>query len=57
MPHDMSIVGFDDIRLAEFTEPPLTTVRLPRGEPAERVLQALLIAAASKGRNQNSKRF
>jgi DNA-binding LacI/PurR family transcriptional regulator len=42
VPHDISIVGFDDIRLAEFTEPPLTTVRLPRTELAERAFHALL---------------
>ncbi len=42
VPRDMSIVGFDDIRLAEFTEPPLTTVRLSRGELAESALRALL---------------
>jgi DNA-binding LacI/PurR family transcriptional regulator len=29
IPEDISIVGFDDIPLAEFFDPPLTTVRLP----------------------------
>ena len=28
-PHDISIVGFDDIALAAYFDPPLTTVRLP----------------------------
>ena len=42
VPSDISIVGFDDIHLAEFTEPPLTTVRLSRGELAERAFHALL---------------
>jgi DNA-binding LacI/PurR family transcriptional regulator len=42
VPRDISIVGFDDIRLAEFTEPPLTTVRLPRKELAEHAFHALL---------------
>ena len=27
IPDDLSVIGFDDIRLAEFTIPPLTTVR------------------------------
>jgi len=40
-------VGFDDIRLAEFTDPPLTTVRLPRKELAEHAFHAL-ISDASK---------
>jgi DNA-binding LacI/PurR family transcriptional regulator len=29
IPEDMAIVGFDDIPMAEYMDPPLTTVRLP----------------------------
>ncbi|HEX8993587.1 MAG TPA: LacI family DNA-binding transcriptional regulator [Anaerolineales bacterium] len=29
IPQDLAIVGFDDIPMAEFLDPPLTTVRLP----------------------------
>jgi LacI family transcriptional regulator len=29
VPHDLSIVGFDDVRLASFTNPPLTTISQP----------------------------
>ena len=29
IPEDLSVVGFDDISLAAYYEPPLTTVRLP----------------------------
>lgn len=42
VPEDVSIIGFDDIQFAQFTEPPLTTVRLPRAELAERVFEALV---------------
>ncbi len=35
VPHQVSIVGFDDIPLAEFTAPPLTSVHQPMGEMAE----------------------
>jgi len=42
VPRDISIVGFDDIRLAQFTEPPLTTVRLSREDLAEHAFHALV---------------
>lgn len=40
-PRDMSIVGFDDIELCELFDPPMTTIRLPRHEMAERFATAL----------------
>jgi len=42
IPDDLSVVGFDDIRLAEFTTPPLTTVRMSQKELATIAFQALL---------------
>ncbi|WP_327258720.1 LacI family DNA-binding transcriptional regulator [Streptomyces sp. NBC_01240] len=41
VPDDIAVVGFDDIPMAEHTEPPLTTVRQPTrqmGETAARML-------------------
>ncbi len=32
IPGDLSVVGFDDVNFAEFTQPALTTVRIPRSE-------------------------
>ena len=42
IPEDLSVVGFDDIRLAEFTIPPLTTVQMSQHELAKIAFQALL---------------
>ena len=42
VPQDVSVIGFDDIHFAEFTEPPLTTVVLSRRELAEKAIHALL---------------
>jgi DNA-binding LacI/PurR family transcriptional regulator len=42
VPEDVSVVGFDDLRLSAFTTPPLTTVRQPAAEIAERATQLLL---------------
>lgn len=42
VPKDISVVGFDDIWLAEFTDPPLTTVRFPRDQVAEQACRALM---------------
>jgi DNA-binding LacI/PurR family transcriptional regulator len=42
VPHEVSVVGFDDLRLASFASPPLTTVHQPAREIAERATQILL---------------
>ena len=41
VPKDLSIIGFDDIRFAQFTTPPLTTVRMSRFDIARSAFQAL----------------
>jgi LacI family repressor for deo operon, udp, cdd, tsx, nupC, and nupG len=41
VPRDISIVGFDDIRYAEVTDPPLTTISQPAEEIGERVMYQL----------------
>jgi LacI family transcriptional regulator len=42
IPQDLSIVGFDDIRLAQFMTPPLTTVQMSQTEIAQLSFSALL---------------
>ena len=46
VPHDVSVVGFDDIPLASYTDPGLTTVRQPLREMGELATQMLLSSFA-----------
>lgn len=41
IPRDVSVIGFDDIAMSAFTQPALTTVRLPRDEVARAAFRAL----------------
>ncbi len=41
VPHDLSVVGLDDIAFAEYTLPPLTTIRLSRTDLARAAFNAL----------------
>jgi LacI family transcriptional regulator len=56
IPRDLSLVGFDDIRLSQFTTPPLTTVQMSQTVLAEYAFQALLDevqrASAKTGGNE-----
>jgi len=42
VPEQLSIVGFDDVRLAAYTNPPLTTVRQSKHEMGSRAAKLLL---------------
>jgi DNA-binding LacI/PurR family transcriptional regulator len=42
VPDDIAVVGFDDLGVAERTTPPLTTIRQPVDEMAERATRLLL---------------
>jgi DNA-binding LacI/PurR family transcriptional regulator len=41
VPRDVSVIGFDDIHLAEFVYPPLTTVRMSRKDLARGAFESL----------------
>ena len=47
VPDDISVIGFDDIHLAEVTMPPLTTVQMSRFELAKAAFEALQSQAES----------
>jgi LacI family repressor for deo operon, udp, cdd, tsx, nupC, and nupG len=42
VPEDLSLVGFDDVRYAAHTNPPLTTIAQPMQELGERTVRLLL---------------
>ncbi len=42
IPTELSLIGFDDIRLAQFTTPPLTTVQMSQTELARLAFEALM---------------
>lgn len=42
VPQDLSVVGFDDIRFAEYVDPPLTTIRQPQREIGETAMRLIL---------------
>jgi LacI family transcriptional regulator len=42
VPQDLSVIGFDDIRMAEFVTPPLTTVQMSQAELARLAFTALI---------------
>jgi LacI family transcriptional regulator len=52
VPDDVSVVGFDDLRLSSFTTPPLTTIRQPALEIAERATRLLLDLARGRPARQ-----
>ena len=45
VPDDVSVIGLDDIDFAEFTLPPLTTIRLSRTDLARAAFEALRLQA------------
>ena len=40
-PHDLSVVGLDDVMFCDVLQPPLTTIRIPRKRMAEACIRAL----------------
>lgn len=48
VPQDLSVVGFDDIRFAEYVDPPLTTIRQPQREIGETAMRLILDVFAKR---------
>ncbi|WP_374999892.1 LacI family DNA-binding transcriptional regulator [Aeromicrobium sp. CTD01-1L150] len=54
VPEDVSVVGFDDIEVAEDLAPSLTTVRLPMVQMGEQALSLALLEPASRPRRRTT---
>jgi len=53
VPDNLSIIGFDDIDMAAYSIPPLTTIRQPRFELGQRAMQMMLdLLAGQEPENQ-----
>jgi DNA-binding LacI/PurR family transcriptional regulator len=48
VPHDVAVVGFDDIVTARYIQPPLTTVRAPTEQVGREAVRLLLSAIAGE---------
>jgi LacI family transcriptional regulator, galactose operon repressor len=57
VPQDLSVVGFDDIRLAQFTIPPLTTVQMSQTELAKLAFRALLNEVGPEGTAPHARQY
>jgi LacI family transcriptional regulator len=55
VPRDLSVVGFDNIRLSEFMSPPLTTVEMSQAELARIAFRALIEDVGRDGTSEGRK--
>ncbi len=51
VPGDISLVGFDDLFVASYVDPPLTTVRQPK-QPMGRMAMEIMLKMLSKGHHE-----
>jgi len=54
IPHDVSVIGFDDGELAEFSVPPLTSIRQPRLQMGREGARALVGALRARPKEHAS---
>lgn len=57
VPQDLSVIGLDDIDFAEFTLPPLTTIRLSRADLARAAFDALSAQLEDSGNPRLQREF
>lgn len=57
VPDDISVIGFDDIHIAEFTFPPLTTIRMACSDLARSAIEALRVGIEASGDPSDAKEW
>jgi DNA-binding LacI/PurR family transcriptional regulator len=53
VPQELSVIGFDDVRFAQYMIPPLTTIRMSQSEIAELAFRALMREAELDPENRD----
>lgn len=54
VPDDVSVLGFDNVLLTEYTAPPLTTMHIPRVEMTSSLVEQLICHIEEKPFDQSS---
>ncbi len=57
IPKDLSVIGFDDIRLSQFMIPPLTTVQMSQTLLAEFAFKALMSEVEGKSTSESGREY
>jgi LacI family transcriptional regulator len=57
IPRDLSVIGFDNIRITQYTLPPLTTIEMSQAELARMAFHALLQDVQRKSPNQKGTEY
>ena len=52
VPQDMAVIGYDDIELARYMTPPLTTIHQPKDELGELAIDVLIHRISQPGQKQ-----
>jgi DNA-binding LacI/PurR family transcriptional regulator len=55
VPRDISVTGFDDLYLAQYTDPPLTTIRQPMRKMGRQAMETLFELIRGDSKQQNVK--
>jgi LacI family transcriptional regulator len=57
VPQSLSVIGFDDVRLAQFITPPLTTVRMSQAELSRLAFKALITEVERETPSENGTEY